>query len=288
MTDADRGRRIQHLIVRAWEALQSPAPRAAPSTRYGVVRALLDTIASPEDSPEWRRAVRLHDEAHEHVNALVVGYLKRTHLSCCAQMAARKHGLPVEDLYQEGAIGVMRAAWRWDPDGGCAQFASFAPGWVRAAMQRAVEEARLIHAPNWLADLRAQIDALRTAAALRGQSLSPHAAGRILGRSPADVDAALRTAAAEPLAETPAEEREFGGVRLACHRPSPEALLAARERWPAVQAALASLPGPRAVVLQRHAEGDTLSEVAADLGVSRQRVQQLQADGLRRLRAMLA
>ena len=95
----------------------------------------------------------------------------------------RNRGVPLEDLVNEGNIGLIRAAERFDPDRGV-RFVSYAVWWIRQAILKAIhEDGRLIRVPRSRAEELSRIEELRRdrgcrAAASRAFSRSPNPDGR--------------------------------------------------------------------------------------------------------------
>lgn len=214
----------------------------------------------------------------------------------------RRYGLPMADLVQEGAVGLMQAAERFEPDRGV-RFSTYASWWVRAAMQDFVLR-------NW--------SIVRTGTTTAGKSLffnlrrlrarlgdiegrpSPETCAAIaveLGLDAADVEAmAGRMAAGDRSLNAPLAgdgDEDWQGL-LADERAGPEEQAAeaidGERRAGLVSGALAILSErERGVVVARRLSDDplTLEQLGADMGVSKERVRQIEAAALGRMRGWI-
>lgn len=232
--------------------------------------------------------------------------LTSAYMRLVVSMAARfrHYGLPLSDLVQEGNVGLMQAAARFEPERGV-RFSTYASWWIRSAIQDYVLR-------NWsivrtgttaaqkslffnLRRLRAQI------ADLGDSTLSAEGRAHIaetLGVPETDVEVmASRLAQSDRSLNAPmvedgeSEWQDF----IADDRPLPEEEVMyardseTRSQW--LQAALQGLSPREMLIVQERRLGDevvTLEALGKRLGISKERVRQIEHQALKKLRAALS
>ncbi len=208
-----------------------------------------------------------------------------------------RHGYPFDDLVQAGTLGLIRAIERFDPERGN-RFSTFSVWWIQQSMQRALGLlSPCVRVPDHVGELLER--ASRTEEALThqyGRTPSLAEVAREIGASESSLGR-LRFAQSPPVSlDRPiGDENE---VSLAEFLPDPgasgpdQAAVTALGVH-ALRAAVDSLPAQqRQVILLRFGLFDqverTLAEVGALLGLSRERVRQIEVKALQRLRGRMA
>jgi RNA polymerase sigma factor (sigma-70 family) len=204
----------------------------------------------------------------------------------------RDHGLPLEDLVQEGAIGLLGAVDNYDPDRGTT-FSTYAFWRIRAAVTHALTaDAQIVRIPRPVLDRRRRV--ARERERLTSTGLEPTVA-RLADATELperDVAEALTASAVgsldeetrlgHPLAETIADPRS----------PEPEEELLASARTGDLRAALGRLNPRKRRIVRRHfglgSEPATLIEIGAEMHLSPERVRGLKDEALRDLAFELA
>ena len=204
----------------------------------------------------------------------------------------RRWGVPLEDIVQQGNLGLLRAAKKFDLSKEC-RLATYAAYWIRAEIREYVVRGyRVVRLGTTKSERRA-LRAYRTS-----QDTSAEGLAKVSGLSIERVQQLLPILAARETsldANSNGERAPSVGERLEATGQSPEEEAGSHEAQEqaqsAVHAALDVLNVRERLIVERRImaeEPETLQELGARLGVSKERVRQLEERAYGKLRGALA
>ncbi len=270
------------------DVFDAPAPTQDPLKLY--VRQIGDgRLLTATEERELARRKDMGDEA-----------AKRRLIECNLRLVMSitrnytKAGVPLLDLIQEGNLGLIRAVEKFDYKMGF-KLSTYATWWIRQAITRALaDQGRIIRLPVHVAD---QVRRLMRTRRVLAQKLNREPTVAELAAAaelPVKKVKDLLELVEEPVSlETPVGDGEslYGDLIEDTKTDRPELTTADGMRHRELVRALDSLnPRMRRVVALRFGlDGEkpqTLEEVGAGLGITRERVRQLESRALRELRAV--
>ena len=246
---------------------------------------------------EFDLATRLHENDDlEAAQRLILSHLRFVvHIA----RGYTGYGLPLGDLVQEGNVGLMKAVKRFDPNVGV-RLVSFAVHWIRAEIHEYVlKNWRLVKVATTKAQRKLFFN-LRKAKTRLGwlSNEETKAVAEDLGVSPSEVTRMERRLSGRDVSYdgSPTEEDEYAPV---AYLPSPDsdpADVVEQADWQndsrrRLGRALAALDDRSRDIVQRRwlvEKKETLHQLAAEYKVSAERIRQIEANAMRKLRGSIA
>ena len=246
-------------------------------------------LTADEEKDFARRAQRGDESARQR--------MIKSNLRLVVQIARRyiNRGLPLLDLIEEGNLGLIHAVEKFDPERGF-RFSTYATWWIRQAIERGImNQSRTVRLPiHVVKDISACLRASRRLFQSLDRIPSCSEIAEDLDREPSDVERLLALHQRVTLRAGRSEEQGGGHVdRLHAKRDAEPPRCAQKQvvneivdHW------VCELSEKQRAVVERRFglhgyRRATLEQIGDEIGVTRERVRQIQIDALKNLREMM-
>lgn len=274
-------------LLEKWDDNDETLPRGGEAHSY-ISRLTRERLLSSQEEIELSDRIRRGDRRAK-------DRLVEANMRLVINIAKNYHNplVPFEDLVQEGAIGLMTAAERYDPSKGY-RFSTYATHWIRQAISRAIDnKAKAIRIPAHVSETLRKLERMRALLFReQGEEPSPEQLAQRMGLSMRKVTALLQ-ASQEPVSLDMLVGDEENTTLAALindrNADDPEDMVVDAE----IQRELAQLlqvltPREREIMRKRlgfdEDSAQVLQEIGEKLHISRERVRQIEAQALKKLK----
>ncbi|MBZ0335472.1 RNA polymerase sigma factor RpoD/SigA [Marinobacter sp. AL4B] len=281
-------RRLAKRLIRSLRIIHAELamPEDTPPTLREAIGSLGDLCAF---SPRFRRAYRLAMACRER--------LIQSNLRLAVHIARRygHYGIPMSDLIQDANVGLIKAVERYDPSKGF-RFSTYAYWWISEEVQRCLQRGmRVVHTPENVVEeiRRLQKVSMRLHQSL-GREPTQSELAHEMEATPSRVGQLRALASREVSTDVPLVED--GSFTLADRLDAgvltrPDQPFQARDRMVRLERMLSELSDRERDILTRRyglglIEPDTLQTISEQIGLSRERVRQIEKSALRKLQAL--
>ena len=268
----------------------SVAVRSHDPTRLYLSEIGVSPLLTADEEKKFARLAQDGDETARHrmieSNLRLVVKISRRYIN---------RGLPLLDLIEEGNLGLIHAVEKFDPERGF-RFSTYATWWIRQTIERAImNQSGSVRLPiHIIKDINT---CLRAARVLRQQKDRDPTAAEIasyLEREVADVERLLALDERVTLRSNGSDEDGGGPVDRLCARRDAEPSRCAQKDdvMTIVDHWVCELNDKQRAVVERRFglhgyRRETLEKIGEEIGVTRERVRQIQLDALKNLREMM-
>ena len=277
-------------VARKKNKIESPARRVVDATSIYLKEIGFVPLLTAAEEVLYARKLQQGCERSRHMmiesNLRLVVKISRRYLN---------RGLELLDLIEEGNIGLMRAVEKFDPELGY-RFSTYATWWIRQTIERGImNQTRTIRLPvHVVKELNVYLRASRKLAQRLDHDPTPEEIAAEVNKPIKDVlkILSLSERISSIDAQVADQDKSLIDTVADISTLSPESHAETNDLSSALEGWLQQLPEKQKEVLVRrfglmnHYE-QTLEQIGSEIGLTRERVRQIQVDGLRRLRDLL-
>ncbi|MFQ3588439.1 MAG: sigma-70 family RNA polymerase sigma factor [Fimbriimonadaceae bacterium] len=248
-------------------------------------------LLTPEEEVELTRAVQAGDQKARQrlveANMRLVINIAKTY---------RSRAIPLEDLIQEGAIGLMQAAERFDPDKGF-RFSTYATHWIRQAIGRAIDnKSKAIRLPAHVSQSLRRIEKERMRLARElGKDPTPDQIAAALGISSKKLTMLVQSSQellSLDMTVGDSSGTTLGGLIRDNQNGDPETLVLNSEMVSELMRILSELNEREQKVMSMRfrlddsADPKLQEDIAREMKLSRERIRQIEVQAIKKLRLL--